>query len=185
MFRTYTKDDAPAESMPQIKRSQKDYGFVPKLHGILAQAPASYQACLDTKELFEKNTLFSPLEQQIVFMVANYENNCHYCMPAHTFVMKSHRMPEDVIEDLREGRPLKDSKLEALRTYTKLLIDGRGHLTNAEIQEFFSAGYTSRHALEVLVGLAAKLLSNYANALAKTEMDEVLLPYAWVHPAHR
>ena len=185
MFKSYTQEDAPKESMPQIERSLKDYGFFPKLHQVLAGAPAAYQAYLNTFELFEHHTTFLPLEQQVVFMTANYENNCHYCVPGHSFLMTFKKMPGDVIESLREGQPIRDPKLEALRTYTRLLIEKRGHLEDGEIKVFLAAGYTERQALEVLVALASKLISNFTNSLAKTELDEVSLAHAWVHPKDR
>jgi alkylhydroperoxidase family enzyme len=118
-------------------------------------------------------------------MTANYENNCHYCMPGHSFLMTYKKMPAEVIEALREGKPIQDTKLEALRTYARLLIEKRGHLEEKEVQAFLAAGYTQRQALEVLVGLASKLISNYTNALAKTELDDVSKPHAWVHPKDR
>lgn len=185
MFTYHTKDSAPAESLPQIERSLKNYGFFPKLHQILTEAPAAYQAYLDTFALFEHHTTFSPLEQQVVFMTANYENNCHYCVPGHSFLMTLSKMPADVIESLREGLPIKDARLEALRTYTRLLLDKRGHLSDGEIRAFLAAGYTKRQALEVLVGLASKLISNFTNSLAHTELDEPVKPLAWTHPSER
>jgi alkylhydroperoxidase family enzyme len=185
MFKSYSQKDAPKESLPQIERSLKNYGFLPKLHQVLAGAPAAYQAYLDTFALFEQQTTFTPLEQQVVFMTANYENNCHHCVPGHTFLMTFKKMPADVIEALREGLPIKDAKLEALRTYARQLLDKRGHLDESEIKAFLNAGYTERQALEVLVGLASKLISNFTNSLAHTELDEVSLPDAWVHPKDR
>jgi alkylhydroperoxidase family enzyme len=185
MFKKYNKDNAPKESLPQIEQSLKNYGFLPKLHEILAEAPATYKAYLDTFDLFENHTTLSPLEQQVVFMTANYENNCHYCVPGHSFLMTYKKMPSEIIEALREGKPIRDAKLEALRTYARLLIDKRGHLEDKEIKSFLASGYTQRQALEVLVGLAAKLISNYTNSLAKTELDDVSKPHAWVHPKDR
>jgi alkylhydroperoxidase family enzyme len=185
MFEYHTKATALAESIPLIERSIKTYGFLPKLHAVLAASPASYQAYLDTFELFEKKSTLTPLEQQVVFQTSNFENNCQYCMPGHSFIMKLSKMPDEVIEALREGLPLKDARLQALRLYTRRLLEKHGHLSDSEIEAFIAAGYTHRQALEVLVGLAAKLLSNFTNALARTELDEPVKPYAWVHPKLR
>jgi len=185
MYDYHTKATALAESVPLIERSIRTYGFLPKLHAVMAAAPATYQAYLDTFELFEKKTTLTPLEQQVVFQTSNYENNCHYCMPGHTFIMKLSEMPDEVIEALREGLPIKDARLQALRLYTQRLLEKRGHLSEAEIREFIAAGYTPRQSLEVLVGLAAKLLSNFTNALAKTELDDPVKPYTWIHPKMR
>lgn len=184
-FKSYTKDNAPKDSAALVAQSVTNYGFLPKLHSVLAEAPAAYKAYLDTFALFENQSSFSPLEQQVVFMAANFENKCHYCVPGHSFLMTYQGMPADVIESLREGKPIADAKLEALRIYARRLIEKSGHLDDSELQSFLAAGYTQRQALEVLVGLASKLISNYANALARTELDDVSKPHVWVHPANR
>jgi alkylhydroperoxidase family enzyme len=184
MFTTYTKDNAPQESAELVQRSLKAYGFLPNLHGVMAEAPATYKAYLDTFEIFAGSSL-SALEQQVVMQTSNYENNCHYCMPGHSMLMKLSGMPADVIEALREGTPIADPKLEALRTYARQLLDQRGHIGDAQLQVFLDAGFTKRQALEVLVGLATKLLSNFTNALAHTEIDAPVKAFAWTHPKLR
>jgi alkylhydroperoxidase family enzyme len=184
MFTTYTKDNAPQESAELVQRSLKAYGFLPNLHGVMAEAPATYKAYLDTFETFAGSSL-SALEQQVVMQTSNYENNCHYCMPGHSMLMKLAGMPADVIEALREGTPIADPKLEALRTYSRQLLDQRGHIGDAQLQVFLNAGFTKRQALEVLTGLAAKLLSNFTNALAHTELDAPVKAFAWTHPKLR
>lgn len=185
IFEYLDKDTAPNESAALIDRSLKTYGFLPKLHAVMAMAPATYQAYLDTFALFEQHTTLTPLEQQVVFQTSNYENDCHYCVPGHTYIMKASGMPEQVIESLREGTPIDDVRLEVLRRFVRRLLDRRGHINDAEFDEFIAAGYTPRQALEVLTGLAAKLLSNFTNALAKTELDDPVKPYAWTHPQKR
>lgn len=185
MFDYLTKESAPVESLPQIERSLQTYGFLPKLHAVMANAPAAYQAYLDNFALFESATTLSPLEQQIVFQTSNYENRCHYCIPGHIYILKTAGMPEDIIEALREGKPLPDPRLDALRTFTRQLIDLRGHLSDEQLNTFIAAGYTPRQALEVLVGLAAKLISNFVNAMAGTELDGPVQQYTWTHPDQR
>ncbi|AJR05628.1 hypothetical protein H744_1c0603 [Photobacterium gaetbulicola Gung47] len=80
-FTYYTADNAPVESKGLVEQSLKGFGMLPNLHSVLAEAPATYEAYNTTFDLFMKNTTFSPLEQQVVFMTANFENNCHYCVP--------------------------------------------------------------------------------------------------------
>lgn len=184
MFAYHTKETAPAESAPLIEQSVAMFGFLPKLHQIMAEAPATYEAYMTAFSLFQKTTL-SPLEQQIVMMTANYENRCHYCTAGHSMLMRMSKMPEDVIAALREGTPIGDKKLEALRAFTRRLIETRGHVGDAAVKNFLAAGYSKRQALEVLTGIAAKTLSNFTNALAHTELDAPVMPFAWTHPADR
>lgn len=185
MFTYHDSASAPQESVALIEQSQKSFGMVPNLHKVLAEAPATYEAYNATFGLFMKNTTLSPLEQQVVFMTANFENNCHYCVPGHSWMMHAAKMPEAVIEALREGTEMPDPKLQALHDFAKGLLDQRGHIGDQALQAFLDAGYNKRQALEVLTGLAAKLISNFTNALAHTEPDQAFQAYAWTHPSQR
>jgi alkylhydroperoxidase family enzyme len=185
MFTYYEPETAPDKSKELMKQSIKALGMIPNLHKILAEAPITYEAYNTTFSLFMKESSLTPEEQQVVFMTSNFENNCHYCVPGHTWMMKSRNMPEDVIEALREGSPLPDAKLQALHDFTKELLDNRGHIGDDRLQAFLNAGFTKRQALEVLTGLAAKLISNFTNALTHTEVDEPMKAFAWTHPNQR
>ena len=185
MFTYHNTDTAPEKSRELMEQSLKGFGMVPNLHKILAEAPATYESYNTTFKLFMHDTTLSPLEQQVVFMTANFENNCRYCVPGHTWMMKSANMPDDVITALREGKSLPDPKLQALHLYTKDLLDKRGHIGDQALQEFLDAGYSQRQALEVLAGLAAKLISNFTNALAHTQLDDAMRAYDWTHPSQR
>lgn len=185
MFTYYDIETASEEAKPLMEASKKEFGMIPNLHRILAEAPATYEAYNTAFSLFMKNTTLSPVEQQVVFMTANFENNCHYCVPGHTWMMKSARMPDDVIEALREGTAIPNARLQALHDFTKALLDERGHIGDAKLHAFLDAGFTRRQALEVLTGLASKLISNFTNALTHTEVDAPMKPYDWTHPSER
>ncbi|MBL4853082.1 MAG: carboxymuconolactone decarboxylase family protein, partial [Robiginitomaculum sp.] len=45
--------------------------------------------------------------------------------------------------------------------------------------------YTEQSALEVVQGLAVKLMSNYTNAIAQIPLDEPAQPKAWKKPSLR
>ncbi len=66
---------------------------------------------------------------------------------------------------------MSDKKLEALRTFARTLIENRGKATKADLQDFFDAGYSDVQALEVILGLAIKLMSNFTNSIADTPLD--------------
>ena len=185
MFTYYEHHNAPAESRPLLAQSKAYFGMVPNLHKVIAESPATFEAYNTTFSLFMNNTSLTPLEQRVVFMTANFENNCHYCVPGHTGMMKAAKMPDGVIQALREGTAIPDPKLQALHDYTKDLLDHRGHIGDDRLQAFLDAGYNQKQALEVLTGLASKLISNFANAIAKTEPDRGMLKFAWTHPKDR
>lgn len=185
MFDYHTKSTAPQESQALIDASEKAYGFLPKLHQVLAEAPATYKAYLETFRIFAEETTLSTTEQHVVMQTANFENRCHYCTAGHSMLMKLAGIGDDVIDAMREGTRLEDPKLEAIREFTRELIDNRGHVGDAALEKFIESGYTRRQALEVLTGIATKTLSNFTNALAKTELDEPVKAFAWTHPLDR
>ena len=80
-------------------------------------------------------------------------------------------LSEDVIRAAGSGTPIDDKKLEALRLFTHKMVDQRGVLNEGELDAFLAAGYTPENALEVVLGIAMKTLSNYANHLMDTPID--------------
>ena len=92
---------------------------------------------------------------------------------------KAMKVSDEVTNALRDETPLPNSKLEALRDFTLTLVRTRGHASDAEVTRFLEAGYTHRNILEVVLGLAQKVLSNYVNHLAQTPVDEQWEKFAW------
>ncbi|MFZ5747006.1 MAG: carboxymuconolactone decarboxylase family protein [Pseudomonadota bacterium] len=185
MFTYHDESTAPSAALPLIAASRRAYGFLPTLHSVLAESPATYRAYLETFRIFAEETALSPLEQHVVMMVANVTNRCHYCTAGHSFLMKLANLPPEVIEALRENQPLPDAKLEELRSFAQDVLDAKGHVGDTRLARFLDAGYTRQQALDVLTGLATKLLSNFTNALAHTKLDPAVEPYRWTHPDDR
>jgi len=185
MFTYHEKEDAPENSRGIMEEIEGAFGFVPNLHKILAEAPITLETYSRAFNLFASQSSFSPLEAQIIFMTSNYENNCHYCTAGHSMMMEMMKLPQDIIGALREGKPLVDPKMENLRSFTQELLENRGHVGDERLQSFLSAGYSKKQALEILCALSAKLISNFANALAHTNLDEPMKPFAWTHPEKR
>jgi alkylhydroperoxidase family enzyme len=185
MFVYHTQESAPEASKALITKSIQAYGFLPKLHAVMAEAPIAYEAYLQNFDAFTQKSSLSPLEQQVVMMTANFDNRCHYCTAGHSMLMTMYKMPAEIIAALREGTVIHDSKLQALRDFTHALLEQRGHIGDEALNRFLTMGFSKAQALEVLVGLSAKLLSNFTNALAHTELDEPVKKFAWIHPSDR
>ncbi len=177
-FTIHTQETAPAASKPLLDKAQKAFGFVPGLLGVLAEAPKALEAYPLLGTLFNETSL-TTIEQHVVWLTINYENDCGYCVPAHTGLAKRDAVPNDVIEALRNGTPIADPKLEALRTFTVQVVQERGWVTDDDVQAFLDAGYTKQQILEVILGLAHKIISNYTNHVAKTPVDAVFKKFAW------
>lgn len=178
-FQVHTIESAPENSKPLLERAQQEYGMIPNLLGVLAEAPAALEAYGALNELFMQNTSFSPQEQTVVWQTISVENGCHYCVPAHTGIAKSMNVPDEIIDALRDEEPLPEAKLEALRGFTLKIVRQRGQVDAQDVQAFLDAGYDRRQVLEVVLGVSQKVLSNYVNALAGTPIDQPFQKFEW------
>ena len=147
----------------------------------MASAPPLLEGYAALWDLFDKTTL-TPIERQVVYLTANFENECNYCVPWHSLLAKRAGLDADSIDALRSGAKMSDKKLEALRTFTRTLIANRGKASAAELQEFYDAGYSDVQALEVILGLAIKVMSNYTNSIAGTPLDKEVERLRWSKP---
>ena len=84
-----------------------------------------------------------------------------------------------IIEALRNGCPIDDPKLEALRAFAVIINETRGRQTDEQIQAFLSAGHTKENVLEVIVGTSLKVLSNDTTPIVKPEVDTAFAAAAW------
>ena len=171
-------ETAPEASKPLLENSQKAYGMIPGLHGVLAASPQLLKAYQDLHELFTQ-TSFNNDELTVVWQTINVEHACHYCVPAHTGIAKMMKVDDAIINALRDETPLADAKLEALRTLTLSLTRNRGNVSQADLEAFYAAGYGEQQVLEIILGLSQKVISNYTNHIANTTVDAAFQPFAW------
>lgn len=177
-FPVYSTDSAPEAARESLAQAKRAFGFVPNLLGVLAQAPQALKAYVTLSSLFSKSSL-SPTEQQVVLLTVSFENECPYCMAAHTAVAKMSGLSDEVVSALRSGEPLGDSKLEALRDFTRKIVKTRGWIGERDARQFAAAGYHEQQVLEVILGVTMKTLSNYTNHLAQTPLDHAFEAHVW------
>ena len=180
-FTRYTADTAPEASKPLLAAVKTQFSFVPNLQSIMAESPELLSAHSALWAEFSKSTL-TQHEQQVVFMTAIYEHDCHYCMAGHTTMARMQKLGEDVIAALRAGSRIADPKLEELHTFTTLVVRDRGHVADGDVQAFLDAGFTRRNILEVVLGVSIKIQSNYTNHLVGTPLDAFMKGNEWTKP---
>ncbi|MEX2581385.1 MAG: carboxymuconolactone decarboxylase family protein [Verrucomicrobiales bacterium] len=177
-FTQHTKETAPEASVPILEGVEQTYGFIPNIYDIMAESPAAITAYTQITKILQDHAALSPQEQQIVMIAISEDNGCGYCVAAHSMVAGMAEVPEETVAALREGRPPEDSKQAALVAFAKSVLDHRGWVPEEDRQAFLDAGYTTRHALDVITVLALKTLSNFTNHLADTPLDEAFAEHA-------
>lgn len=174
-----TIENASENAKHALKASKKAYGFIPNLLATMANHPALLKNYWEGTANLNANSTLTAQEQQVAFLAASYENNCHYCMAAHTSIGQMHKVDQSILDALRNGTTLPNTKLEALSKYVKATTIKRGRVSHGDIGAFLSAGFTQENILEVITIVSLKVMSNYINHIAQTEVDTAFEPNAW------
>jgi uncharacterized peroxidase-related enzyme len=161
-------------------KTKKGLGFVPNMYKTMGNNPALLDAYTYAYNSFRANSGFSPVEQEVILLSVAYENNCEYCMAAHSFIGdKMSKVPTEVTNAIRENKEIPDAKLAALSKLARSLTTTRGNISQEEVNDFLALGYSEAHVLGVIAGIAVKTMSNYSNHITKPELDEAFENRAW------
>ncbi len=178
------KNDAnPAISTP-LRQAEAKMGMLPNMYRAMANLPALLDSYNHAYGLVRAEGGLTPVEQEVVFLAISRFNGCHYCVAAHSFVgdMMT-KVPAEVTDAIRDGRPISDTKLEALRHFAHIMTESRGKPTPEQAQAFLDAGYDEEHILAIILAISAKVISNYTNHIFHTELDAAFAARAWTPTA--
>ncbi len=163
-----------------LQDAQARLGFVPNMYTVMANSPGLLETYMRGYALFRQGSGLTPAEQEVVFLTISRENACHYCVAAHSFLADAvSNVPSDVTDAIRDGRPVGDPRLAALSDFTRTMLRSRGLPARAEVDAFVAAGFGERQVLEIVLAIAVKTLSNYANHLFATPVDARFAAREW------
>lgn len=175
-----TLETADDKARPLLEQANEALGFVPNMYEGMAKAPGVLDTYLHGYERFREDSGFAPPEQEVVFLTISRLNGCGYCMSAHSMLAdKMSQVPAEVLEAIRHDQPIPDERLAALSTFTQVMFETRGMPGEADVEAFLAAGFEERHVLQIVLALAVKTLSNYANHVNQPPVDEAFADYAW------
>ena len=170
---------APEATKPVLQWYVENFGFVPRLGGVMAESPALGLSYWQLQQNLEEKGALTPAEDNVVQMAIAFENQCQYCVAGHTMAGKMFfGSSDEALAALRTGSDLPAAKRDALRAFALAVAESKGRVTDTQLQAFLDAGYTRRQSLDVVANVAAKVMSNYTNQLARTPLDDALAPLA-------
>jgi uncharacterized peroxidase-related enzyme len=178
-------DAAHAEppARTRLEEARTGLGFVPNMYAVMANSPGLLDTYVHGYGRFRERSGFTPAEQEVVFLAISRENGCTYCVAAHSFLAdKMSGVPAAVTDAIRDGEPVPDTRLAALHAFTRTLVATRGLPSRGDVAAFLAAGYGERQILEIVLAIAVKTLSNYANHLFHTSVDVAFAGRAWTDP---
>jgi uncharacterized peroxidase-related enzyme len=178
-----TIETADAISAKILEAAKKGMGMIPNMYATMANNTALFDAYSHSYKTFRENSGFTSQEQEIIFLSVAFENECDYCMAAHSFVAdKMSNVPTEVTNAIRNNSAIEDAKYKALSTFSRVMTAKRGNPSQEDIDAFLSAGYTENHILGIIAGIGVKTMSNYFNHVFNTPVDAAFSSRTWVKP---
>jgi AhpD family alkylhydroperoxidase len=175
-FVSLTEEQAPEAARPILKASQRQFGFLPSPVARAAASPALLKHMLASFAAFDQSSL-SAVEREVVAMTVAFHMGCHYCMAMHSALLT--REQPQLVAALRDGAPLPDARLQALRELVQSLVEQRGRVPEPTWRAFIAAGFNQHQALDVVLGTSVYLLSTLTNVLTEAPLDAAFEAFRW------
>jgi uncharacterized peroxidase-related enzyme len=147
-----------------LNQVQTTMGFVPTLMRMLAHSPAAFTGYLALREALALGLLPAQLREQIGIAVAA-TNNCAVCLASHTRYGREVGLPNSEIEAAHRLTSADPASAAALG-FTRILIEARGHVPDADITAMRDAGFDDAAIIEIAASVALNIFANLVNNLA-------------------
>ena len=148
---------------------QGKLGLVPNMTRAMANSPAVLDGYLSLSGALSKGALSAKSREQIALAVAQ-TNECDYCLAAHSAIGKMVGLSVDQILDSRRGTSV-DPKTDAIIQFARQVVDQRGLVSDANIDQVRAAGLDDGAIAEIVANVALNIFTNYFNHVAETEID--------------
>jgi AhpD family alkylhydroperoxidase len=181
-FAIHTLESAPAESVPALRTLEEGLGFVPNLAATMAESPVLISGFVDLRKTLAGSEL-TGVEREIVALAVSLENDCDYCMAAHSTFALMQNAEEDAIAAARAGHPPSDRRLGALYRLARSMVRQNGHVTPDEIRAFLDSGHSRGALFEVVAQVGHTTLANFAHSISNAPVDAAFAPQAWASAA--
>lgn len=148
---------------------QKSFGMTPNLMRVMAQEPAVLDTYLQIGGALGKGS-FSASTREAIALATAGANACGYCASEHVAISKGMKMAQDDIIAHLGGRAT-DPKLGALLAFARNVVATRGEVSDMSLATVRAAGATEGEIVETVANVAANILTNYINHVARTPID--------------
>lgn len=178
-FKMDVASNEPEEVQEVFDWYKQNFGFVPNLTKVFSASPAALRSYWLSQMQLSQYGKLSPEEHNVIQMAVAVENKCKYCASGHQMLGGAFfgSAEEDLLAIRNESKMTKE-KFDALRAFTLEVYRSKGRVSDKVLNTFLSVGYDKGQAVEVITNVSVKIMSNFTNQLAMTELDEPIVPIA-------
>jgi uncharacterized peroxidase-related enzyme len=144
-------------------------GLVPNMTRAMATAPAVLDGYLQFSGALNRGALSAKVREQIALAVSQ-ANGCDYCLAAHSTIGKMVGLTAEEVRDSRRGTAI-DSKTAALIRFARAVVETRGRVSDADLEDVREAGFDDGAIAEVIAHVALSVFTNYFNNVTETDID--------------
>ena len=144
-------------------------GLIPNMTRVMANSPAVLEGYLSLNGALNDGSLQPKIREELALVVAQ-ENQCDYCLSAHTAIGKMVGLTPEEIAQSREGQSADKHVLAAL-TFAKQVLETRGAVSDEDLSAVRAAGFSDGEIAEIIAHVALNVLTNYFNKAAVVDID--------------
>jgi len=164
-----THETANAEQKALFDAIQSQLGMVPNFLKVFANSPEALKAFLGLHGIAIGGSLDPQTRERIALTLAQ-QNACEYCLSAHTAIGRKAGLNGVEIEANRAGTS-QDARAAAAVKFARALVEHTGDVTNAELADVRSAGYSEADIVEIITHVGMNILTNILGRASRIDID--------------
>jgi AhpD family alkylhydroperoxidase len=177
-YQIHNIESAPEKSRHALAVLKRELGFIPNVAAAMAESPVLLNAFVAVFETFHRGS-FPGRERQVLLLSNAVANGCAWAVALHSTLALNEGVSAEDVDAIRARRLPMDARLRALSAYTRALNEKRGHANRHDLAAFTDAGFTHDQVLEVIVGLAGSVFTNYTGNITKPPVEADFELQAW------
>ncbi len=167
-FPVPTREQVSPANQAHFDSLQRGLGMVPNLYAVLAH---NETALGDYLTLQNRKSTLRAREREVINLVVSQVNGCPYCLAAHTAIGTMQGFTPEQLLEIRGGTASFDGRLDALARFVRAAMESRGHPTADQVQALLAAGFTPANAIDVVIVIGDKVITNFLHGLTQVPID--------------
>jgi len=164
-----TAGNASAEQSEMLDGIKRQLGMVPNFLRVFANSPVALRGFLGLYGIVGNGSLDHLTQERIALALAQ-QNNCEYCVSAHTAIGRKAGLTGDEIAAARAGSS-DDAKAAVAVKLAKSLMAEKGEISTADLMEARAAGYDDAAIVEIITHVGMNFLTNLLGKASRVEID--------------
>lgn len=164
-----SNESANSEQRNLLNAIQSQLGMIPNFLRVFAQSPDALRAFLGLHHIANHGSLDAATRERIALALAQ-QNECQYCLSAHTAIGRKAGLNGAEIEANRAGTS-QDAKAAVAVKFARALVEHKGEVTNAELQAMRDAGFSESDIVETITHVGMNIMTNILGKASRVSID--------------